>query len=72
MKHEEPVTSEPTHDRLYTVPEAAEYLRVSRSTMYDLIHQQNLPVVQLTTRKQLRRSTLERLIAERTVHGGWS
>lgn len=57
---------------LYTVPEAAEYLRVHRSTVYALIADGDLPVVDISRKgstrpkSRIRTQDLDRWIKTRT------
>lgn len=51
-------------DPLYTVEEAAVYLRVSRSTMFNLIAKHNLEVVRFKRGQLLRQSTLDKFISD--------
>ncbi len=55
----------PMTDRLlFTVPEAAEMLGISRSHLYQLIQSGKLPVVRLGTSVRIPRVWLERYIEE--------
>ena len=51
-------------DPLLKVGEAASYLRVSRSKMYELISKHNLEVVRITTRTLIKQSTLDALVVQ--------
>ena len=56
----------PMTDRLlFTVPEAAEMLGISRSHLYQLIQSGKLPVVRLGASVRIPRVWLERYIEER-------
>ena len=58
---------EATPDRqlLITVPEAANMLRVSRTTFYELINSQQFPVVRIGRSVRVRFRDLEAWVADR-------
>jgi excisionase family DNA binding protein len=51
-------------DPLLKVGEAASYLRVSRSKMYELIKEYNLESVHLGSRRLVKQSTLDALVTQ--------
>lgn len=51
---------------LVTVLEAADFLRLSERTVWQMIHDGDLPAVRLRRSLRLRRADLERLVAEGT------
>ncbi len=66
------MTSEPTHlvaDGLMTVQEAAGFLRLSRSTVYTLMDQGELPFVKLGRSRRIPRRAVIQLAA-RALRGG--
>lgn len=57
-----------TLDRLLTVPEAAKFLRISKSQLYLLIEQKRIPHIRLTERRVvIRESDLKLWIEKRAV-----
>ena len=54
--------------RLFTVPEAAEYLGRSENAVKLLIHRGKLPVTKIDTKVQLDRAALEKLISDCTFY----
>jgi excisionase family DNA binding protein len=57
-----------TLDRLLTVPEAAKFLRISKSQLYLLIEQKKIPHIRLTERRVvIRESDLKLWIEKRAV-----
>ena len=52
--------------RLFTVPEAAEYLGRSENAVKLLIHRGKLPVTRIDSRSQIDRKALDKLIEECT------
>jgi excisionase family DNA binding protein len=53
-----------THDPLLTVDEAAEYLRVSKGSIYQRVHKGELMPIRLGRLLRFRLSALEALISE--------
>ena len=63
-------TDRPTadNDRLLTVPEVADYLRISRDQAYLTVRSSGFPLIQLGENMlRIRRQDLERWLSERTV-----
>jgi excisionase family DNA binding protein len=59
-----------TLDRLLTVPEAAKFLRISKSQLYLLIEQKRIPHIRLTERRVvIRESDLKLWIEKKAVKG---
>ncbi len=57
------------NDQLLTVPEAAKYLRISKSQLYLLIQRKKIPHVRLTKKRiVIRESELTKWIEKNTVH----
>jgi excisionase family DNA binding protein len=54
----------PDRIQLLTMKEASQRLRVSRSTLYDLIHRQRLETVKIGRRRLVPPEALAKLIAE--------
>jgi excisionase family DNA binding protein len=54
-------------DGLMTVPEAADFLRVSRSSIYQMMERGELSYVKLGKSRRLPRAALKRLIEESLV-----
>lgn len=51
---------------VYSVPEVAELLSVSKSYMYELVKQKRIPVLDLGKRKVIPKAILEEWIQENT------
>ena len=69
MRRPDPTTL-PTadNDRLLTVPDVADYLRISRAQAYMTIRSRGFPLIQLGENMlRVRRADLERWLSERTV-----
>jgi len=52
-------------DPLFSMKEAAEYLGISVSKMYELAERENFPVVKVTSDRKIRKSILDAYIKER-------
>jgi excisionase family DNA binding protein len=57
-------------DPLFSVTEAARYMGLGRSTMYDLVKREQIPLVCLTKDRKILKSTLDELIRARTSKPG--
>lgn len=57
-------TPEGRDSALATVLQAAEYLNVSRSIVYDLMNEEKLPSIYLRTSRRIRWADLRRLAGE--------
>lgn len=56
------------NDLLLTVPEAAKYLRLSKSQLYLLIQKRKIPYVRLTEKRiVIRESELQKWIEKNTI-----
>ena len=53
---------------VFTVPEAMDYLRISRATFYKLTANRSLPVAKLGGRTLIRKSDVDALL-ERSIRG---
>lgn len=53
---------------VYTVPEAAELLGISKSYAYELVKEKKIPVLDLGKRKVIPKNSLEEWIQQNTVH----
>ncbi|MBF6446627.1 helix-turn-helix domain-containing protein [Nocardia elegans] len=59
-----------TQSTLLTIPEACERLRLSRWSVYQLIHRRELATVKIGRRRFVPLSEVQRLVDELTVVGG--
>lgn len=56
------------NDQLLTVPEAAKYLRISKSQLYLLVQRKKIPYVRLTEKRiVIRESELSKWIEKNTI-----
>jgi excisionase family DNA binding protein len=56
------------NDQLLTVPEAAKYLRISKSQLYLLVQRKKIPYVRLTEKRiVIRESELQKWIEKNTI-----
>ncbi len=67
-----PVDNKINVDPLMTMKEAAAYLNIGVSTMYDLAKQEKFPIVLITSDKKIRKSVLDEFIARREEIWSWS
>ena len=58
---------EAAYERLLTVPEVCNWLRIKRSKLYNLTHKNQIPVIRLHRRMRFRRSAIEQWLAEMEV-----
>ena len=56
-------------DKIYTVPEVAEYLKMSKSKVYYLVQQKKIPHVKIGRNVRIRESDLTVWIEERIQNG---
>jgi excisionase family DNA binding protein len=61
--------SHPEAQGLYTVPQVAQFLALSRSKIYGLMDQGNLPYVKLGKSRRIKWADVLRLVDESTVRG---
>ncbi|MFC1718867.1 helix-turn-helix domain-containing protein [Candidatus Poribacteria bacterium] len=54
-------------ERLLTVPEVCEILRITRNSLYSLTHRKRIPFIKMQRRLRFRRSAIERWLAEMEV-----
>ena len=57
-----PETKSLNHDPLLSVTEAAIYLGISRSKMYEIAEREKLPCVRITSDRKIRRSILDKYV----------
>ena len=55
-------------EKIYTIPQVAEYLQISRSKMYDWVKQGKIPYVRIGRNKRIRASDLQAWIEANVVH----
>ncbi len=53
------------NDTVYTIPEVAKYLKLSRSKVYLLVTQKKIPYVRIGRNVRIRQSDLETWLKER-------
>lgn len=53
-------------DEILTVPQVAEYLKISKSKLYLLIQRKELPHIKINRNVRVRRSDLEKWLNQRT------
>jgi excisionase family DNA binding protein len=58
------VRREPPADHLLTVQEAADWLRVSRWSVYNLIHTRQLRTIKIGRRRLVSRAALDECVAQ--------
>lgn len=51
------------NDRLLTVPEAAEYLRLARQTLYNMVNRGEIPYLKAGRSLRFRKSDLDRWLS---------
>jgi len=51
-----------TGDKVFTIPEVAAYLKVSRSKIYDLVSRKEIPHVKVGRNVRIRESDLQRWV----------
>ncbi len=54
------------NDTIYTIPEVARYLKMSRSKVYTLVTQKKIPFIRIGKNVRIRQSDLETWLKERT------
>ena len=60
-------STETAREGLATIPEVANYLKVGRSTVYELMNSGEIPAVKVRRCKRVRWSDLEVFIAQQTA-----
>jgi excisionase family DNA binding protein len=55
-------------DPLLSMRQAADYLGVSTSTMYEIAHREKFPIVLITRDRKIRRSILDEFIKQRETY----
>ena len=53
-------------EMIYTVPEVAEYLKMSKSKVYDLVKRQKIPYIRIGRNVRIRQSDLDEWLEEQT------
>ena len=53
-------------DKIYTIPEVAEYLRMSKSKVYDLVKRKKIPSVKIGRNVRIRHSDFMEWLDEQT------
>ena len=64
QSHDTPATQNLNPDPLLSMKEAAQYLGVKISTMYDLAKREKLSVVKVTSDRKIRKSVLDSYIKQ--------
>jgi excisionase family DNA binding protein len=64
QSHDTPATQNLNPDPLLSMKEAAQYLGVKISTMYDLAKREKFPVVKVTSDRKIRKSVLDTYIKQ--------
>jgi len=57
-------------EKLWTVTDVAEYLRVSEKTVYDWVHKRQIPFRKVRRLLRFKPSQIERWLLERSNHDG--
>lgn len=57
-------------ENLWTVADLAEYLRVSKQTIYDWVHKREIPFHKVNRLVRFRPSQIEKWLLERSNHDG--
>ncbi len=65
--HSDRLEGEAAYERLLTVPEVCDWLRIKRSKLYDMTHKNQIPFIKLHRRLRFRRREIEQWIAEQEV-----
>lgn len=65
--HSDRLEGEAAYERLLTVPEVCDWLRITRHKLCRLTHKNQIPVIRLHRRLRFRRSAIEQWIAEMEV-----
>jgi len=53
-------------ETIYTIPEVAEYLKMSKSKVYDLVKRQKIPYIRIGRNVRIRQSDLDKWLEEQT------
>ena len=53
-------------DIIYTIPEVAEYLKMSKSKLYDLVKRKKIPYIRIGRNVRIRQSDLDEWLEEKT------
>jgi putative molybdopterin biosynthesis protein len=53
-------------ETIYTIPEVAEYLKMSKSKVYDLVKKGRIPFIKIGRNVRIRQSDLMRWLEEQT------
>ena len=62
--HDTPATQNLNPDPLFSMKEAANYLGVSLSTMYEIAEREQFPVIKVTSDRKIRKSVLDGYIKQ--------
>ena len=65
--HSDRLEGEAAYERLLTVPEVCDWLRINRSKLYRMTYKNQIPVIRLHRRLRFRRSAIEQWLAEMEV-----
>lgn len=60
--YDTPETQNLNPDPLFSMKEAANYIRVSLSTMYEIAEREKFPVIKVTSDRKIRKSVLDAYI----------
>ena len=55
-------------EKIYTVPQVAEYLQISRSKMYDWVRRGKIPHILIGRNKRIKESDLQAWIEDNTIN----
>jgi excisionase family DNA binding protein len=53
-------------ETIYTIPEVAEYLKMSKSKVYDLVKQEKIPFIRIGRNVRIRQSDFLKWLDEKT------